>query len=71
MSIERSEAIAITYHEGGNWIPWSEHIKNYTDAIKESNHAKYKIHSCVHSIRFVDGAVWDVFNGWRPNKHST
>ena len=48
----RPEPVAYNNIEGGNWIPWSN--------IQTST-------SVIHAIRFSDGSVLDVVNGWRKN----
>lgn len=43
--------VAFTLREGGVWIPWEE----------ERN----RIGGAAHSIKFSDGSILDMTNGWR------
>ena len=48
------EPIAILHHEGDEWTPWNPKQTNTVYAI--------------HAIRFADGSIFDVVNGWRQKK---
>lgn len=49
------KTIAVTFTEGGRWY-------NFIPGI-------FRLGARVHSIKFENGAIWDVHNGWRkPTK---
>ena len=50
------KTVAVTYEEGGEWLPFEKWKRPPT-----------RKGTLVHSIRFDNGAVWDAYNGWRPN----
>lgn len=52
-----SQTVAVTFEEGGNWIPLSE-----VNLVCPPDHAGWR----VHAVKFDDGRVWDAYNGWRP-----
>lgn len=47
---------AVTFEEGGEWWPFVPRAMSSAKAV--------------HSIRFQNGQIWDVKNGWRPNRKS-
>ncbi len=51
------EAVAVTYEEGGDWIPFTRW--NWGEARRPLT---------VHSIKFANGRIWDALNGWRPKE---
>lgn len=53
------EAFAVTFEEGGDWVPFPCKHLNKEGGI------------LVHSIRFNDGSVWDAYNGWRRFAETT
>lgn len=55
MGKRHSRTVAITQVEGGDWIPFKR--------------LKYvHPHNLVHAIKFRDGSIWDVTNGWRSGE---
>jgi len=49
----RPEVVAVTLREGGEWVDW---VVNKT-ALNQGG--------LVHSLKFEDGSIWDVYGGWR------
>ena len=48
------KTIAYTTEEGGLWTEFSPGLQNKN--------------LLVHSIKFSDGSIWDVVNGWRDQR---
>lgn len=46
-----------TTQEGGHWIAWLECYG-----------ARYPNSPVAHAIKFSDGSIFDMVNGWRPNE---
>lgn len=55
----KPETVAVTVHEGGEWIAFSDFVNGNYDANGSYDSDR------VHSIKFADGSVWDAVNGWR------
>lgn len=46
--------------EGGSWIIWAPNVLRI-----DPEQAKKGNYHNVHAIKFEDGSIWDVANGWR------
>lgn len=57
---ERPAVTEVLLTEGGQWIVWGPNALR-KDPEQQS---KGNYHS-VHAIKFDDGSIWDVANGWR------
>lgn len=55
---ERPMAEFVSAIEGGAWLPWWPH--------GFGPYGEPPVPRTVHAIKFKDGSVWDVVNGWRP-----
>lgn len=53
-------AAEVLLTEGGQWIVWGPNAMR----IDPEQASKGNYHS-VHAIKFEDGSIWDVANGWR------
>lgn len=53
---DKPEAIAFTTHEGGLW--------------KAFRPGELQPPNVCHSILFEDGYIWDMVNGWRPERET-
>lgn len=56
----RPKIVEVLLTEGGTWIIWGANTlrKDPEQASKGNYHS-------VHAIKFEDGSIWDVANGWR------
>jgi hypothetical protein len=52
---EQPKAVAVTFEEGGPWIPFVP----YWHPLYDSRDGRV-----VHAIKFADGSIWDAVNGW-------
>jgi hypothetical protein len=53
----RTETIAITREQGGDWIHFA-----WNQDDEDGPHGRG---GNIHSILFADGSIWDSVNGWR------
>lgn len=56
----RPTVVEVLLKEGDSWIVWGPNSLR----IDPEQEKKGNYHS-VHAIKFADGSVWDVANGWR------
>lgn len=74
MTVDEDSGFDITHftiEEGGSWIPFNKgglhlDIINASAPIGPRGLPK----GIVHAIKFQNGLVWDVVNGWRPVKEN-
>jgi len=60
LEAERPKVAEVLLTEGGSWIIWGPETGRIgPDALKNGHY------TTVHAIKFEDGSVWDVANGWR------
>lgn len=55
MGKRHSRTVAVTFTEGGTWIPFERLAKVNNNGL-------------VHAIKFRDGSIWDAVNGWRSGE---
>jgi hypothetical protein len=60
IAANRPAVIEVLLTEGGQWIIWAPNALR----IDPEQEKKGNYHS-VHAIKFDDGSIWDVANGWR------
>jgi hypothetical protein len=60
MAANRPAVVEVLLTEGGQWIVWGPNALR----IDPEQEKKGNYHS-VHAIKFDDGSIWDVANGWR------
>lgn len=56
----RPQVVEVLLKEGGQWIVWAPN-----EARLEPDHEKKGGYIAVHALKFADGSIWDVVNGWR------
>lgn len=56
----RPQVTEVLLVEGGTWIIWAANALR----IDPEQEKKGNYHS-VHALKFSDGSIWDVANGWR------
>lgn len=56
----RPVVIEVLLKEGSTWIVWGPNALR----IDPEQASKGNYHS-VHALKFEDGSIWDVANGWR------
>lgn len=56
----RPNVVEVLLTEGGQWIIWGPNTLRKDPEQEKKGH----YHS-VHALKFEDGSIWDVANGWR------
>jgi hypothetical protein len=57
---KRPQVTEVLLTEGGQWIIWAPNALR----VDPEQEKKGNYHA-IHALKFADGSIWDVANGWR------